>query len=878
MIFVPISFLFLILKSFIFFKIYKLKINAIFLNFINICILYDIAGDLSQIISELEIEDRPWWYNIFLGTGVLFFLSKNHALRNIFIYLNKDKININIKLIFILISIFFGFLKIYFSIKYFIENNYIRDFIKIVDRNKFELAASFFATNIYNFFLILPSIFIFIRNLNKKNDFSIRMKREYFYFFYFGVFPKIILDLLATRFFEFITFLFYGGQLPFYSLIISFFVNFCSIYFAYRMYIFCKYIEKVELIDRNEINNLIEVYKYGYDEDEISLDINVIINHRYILELEKSEKPLEDLLIESSKKTISDAIDVNYEDIEIDINFNKNSKYYTVFKKEELKDFFIDREVLNFDTISDYINLYYENYLFEENYKYCEIATEVRSKVHNVKKIYDFMKENNLKIVIPWFKNYNNNSEIEGLIIIKNSFKLKENFEITNNDIIFLLKMKIFLSNLQKKIKYQIENNIVIFKSNLLSKQLEKLKITQDQFLENVLKSIKNIKNGILLVSKKRKIWINKPFNQNEEKNNINDFIEKIAISKNLKDEVFFFDKEVIVANKVSPLKKGYDNILFSYIPILNIVKNNRDELAFSLTDFGLNLEKILIGFGKELIDYKNKIIKIAKNLAPHILIGELKTIEILLKIMIKADDAKLKIYDFAFYNRNIDLDFLNLKEFIEDKKSKVYILFKNINLMDRDFQKKIIISHMDFYLNKNFKDAEIDLRFFYHIPSIDFLVFLNEILLKIAITKEINDIEIENLLVDDPIILIKNISFNLLEKDLSEDEVNFLYDYLNKIDIKNLTLTEFVKLIDKLINEDEILNNIYVKNNENKYVKEAIKLGREALKNEDLMFKLISIFNNNQSEIASLLGVNKSSVSRFFKRVKERKKTYFFN
>jgi len=235
MLYISIIFILLLLKILLYIKIYNLKINKILLNFINICISYEITSDLAQIMIEFEVIDRPWWFNIFLGTGVLNFLSKNHAIRNIFLYLNKEKVNKKTNFLFIFFSTLFGIIRLYFYIKYFIDNNYTRDMISNEMENKFELYSTSFALNFYNFFLIIPPMIIFIKNLNnyKNNKFSIKMKKEYSNFFYLAILPKTVLDLLVTRFFGLAIFLFYGGAFPLYSLILSFFVNFCSIYFFY---------------------------------------------------------------------------------------------------------------------------------------------------------------------------------------------------------------------------------------------------------------------------------------------------------------------------------------------------------------------------------------------------------------------------------------------------------------------------------------------------------------------------------------------------------------------------------------------------------------------------------------------------------------------
>ena len=200
-------------------------------------------------------------------------------------------------------------------------------------------------------------------------------------------------------------------------------------------------------------------------------------------------------------------------------------------------------------------------------------------------------------------------------------------------------------------------------------------------------------------------------------------------------------------------------------------------------------------------------------------------------------------------------------------EKNKFYcILFKDI--------RKNNIPYQELFLKKY-------LKMFYH----------KNIFIKIFFLLE-NQNQIENLYQTIPIIgksylyngffsiidrkhlfeLLKKYQINLVQETYIESVLlNFIKTYqIKPIKYFLQKRNNIYRVLDDYL--DFIKSNYYKKEplNDDFYIKKGTELKKKALQNEALMKELLRIYKNNYSQIAILLGVHKSTVSRYFNKSRD--------
>lgn len=245
------------------------------------------------------------------------------------------------------------------------------------------------------------------------------------------------------------------------------------------------------------------------------------------------------------------------------------------------------------------------------------------------------------------------------------------------------------------------------------------------------------------------------------------------------------------------------------------------------------------------------------------------------IKIVINSDHRYDSFFKIVDYISETPCIIISLKKFFADQK-KVLDYFRHLLNSNKPYN----IFFVD--IEQNIYDLQYIILDIYS----EYVVFIEKILVKLFFLVEnegcIKNIHYKiiqtssslryqssslgNLTVQHVLDFLKNYTTIVIKKYYSEESISkFIQDHYFFLKEKH-SLYYFLDSFEKMINAYKVqaITTTYSKEF---YIKEGARLGKAAFKNGILMDELLRIYNSNFTNIAILLGVHKSSVSRFFKK-----------
>lgn len=817
------------IKCYLLSKIINIKISLKELKLACIIYLsYDIGVDIASMMAQSPAFLRPWWFNILEAIGVLWMLFKTHSIKIIcdFFIFKKYKVN-NIDFMFIILSLFFGFLRFFCYLYLTIKSNYSTETFSLSQRFLFEVYLSQFAVTFYQFFIIVTPISLLIKNYFDTNI-PLPIKRIIKNFLLYCLIPKLILDNLQTSTLSFLLFLFGESNIIFSSSEIPQKISIISLLFFYTIYIMLKDLKHLEF-DENFLKKDIE-------EDENIETFSLTLEPQNIENIDYNGNIIFEIIHNKLKSIIQNNFNIPVENIIIEHNQLNGFPHYLLIKnniilKKHL-DFF---KYIYIDEIESY------EYFFDK-IKFIEIK--------------DFLKKNKFKVIIPLM----NNNDLFGVICIKEIESKKNNYIIKDLDINFLKAIAKTLINLKNNTNNHSLQSIINFKIKSIDRHINELIHVQNQIINNMESFIEKGNFSLYNINKNNFIS-----NKTTELDSdiINQLIEKTKNSKKESVEILSSKEYTHIAQKINDIKKNNSFISFFSFPLLSIYKQ-QSVIAFELTDFGKKILLLLPNNQKEVLLFKNELLSIAHNPKPFLFIGDRKKLIIFCKIM---SFIKNQSIIFCTYKQESDINFFYNNLYQSHGKNNLIVFYEFENI-PKEAQKNIL----EFYIKNELQDDNtFNNTLYIHLSNGDYIINCHDIITKITTIKEIPTISSHFIVEKDFHETIKNISYLLYGYTIETKEINQIFiEIINKIE-KNTNIYDIFENIENLlISYKKNINNEITSpsDTQESILQKAISLKKYALHDKILMKQLIDIFDGNMTKISEILSVNKSSVSRAIKRL----------
>ena len=466
---------------------------------------------------------------------------------------------------------------------------------------------------------------------------------------------------------------------------------------------------------------------------------------------------------------------------------------------------------------------------------------------------------NNISAIFSW----GNNELIEGIIVIEELklFLSKKNYnEESIKKIIFITEQ---LRILQNNFNQRQNIDILNFKSKTLEDFGNYITSVHENILKNINSVLYKIKNHILEIKKNKIKWLD--YKKPEYYQLIENLIERnFLIEENkFNDQLIYRDKEnTFILNKIENKKEKGLTILVLFFPF-SFVDFNKHKFILIFTEIGKKINEILPGLENNICEYKNKLINIINDSRPSIIIFDLLKIKYLINLYNNLNNFDFKIYSYLdFKNESCIKNIFNNFFIKENLEKKFVLIIENIFKLDLNLQKKIL----EEYIKKENEIKSKNLKLILIISDIQDLTYLNFNIINISMIYDIYNFNIKETINNEKMYFIKKICKSILLLDLSEDQIEEIYEKINFKNEYNWTFYGLIDFIKDYFRDYKEENIISIDSS----IQKAINLGKNSLKNDELMFSLLKIYKNNYSKIAKTLGVHKSSVSRFFKNYKE--------
>lgn len=819
-------------------KILEKKIKALLFFFLS----YDIMTDFVYFMYDAEAELRPWWFNIFCGTSLFYFLAKIHGFRYFCIKVFEDK-NYSKKKenFFWLLSFFLALPRFIFYTYFCIKENFIREIVPSFLRYKGEIYITYFAGTIYPLILLFNPIKSLHEKL-KNIEIPILIKKASKTFLYFGIIPRIFLDFIQTSTWKYIqNFLFENGKsnYPLYSHVTTEVVCILTTFYFLITYFFAKKIEKILNFDQEKNKDLESIEDLKKEE--------FIIDIKSITEKSNNEFTIKDIVDSFIKKTVSKILKVPIEYINVDLSNQEENIYLSEISNsnKNFENYIKKNSIVLLDEI--------EAFLFLS-----------KNEIENEKliPIKDFLKKNN----IDAFFSFKSGDNIDGVIIIeKQSFILEEkNYNEENIEkIIYLLEqIKIF----KKNFNHRKNLDIVNFKSKKLEDFAKYITNVHENIILNLNNTFLKVKSHFLIFQKKRIKWLS------EEKpdfsKNLEDLIKKKYYSEYLiKDTKPIIHREKNHTFIINKIKENKNDIFSIFVFPFSFVDFNQHKFMLTFTETGKKINELIPGNNNLFFEYKNKLISILSEYRPNILIYENTKIDYTTNIFKKIEDIECLKYSYKeLNNENYIKEVFNSKinEFLEKSLKKLFIIINGFEKINSNFQKLILEEYIK-KEDKIFKEKKVKLKIIFIISSIQDLTYLNSDIINISMIYDLSSIKIKDILQDEKEKFIEKICNNILDIKISTEQAIGVFNII-KEQIEDFSFYNFIQFLENYFSEYKKDSNIPIES----YVQKAIMLGKNSLKDPELMFSLAKIYNSNYSKLAKTLGIHKSSVSRFFKNYKQ--------
>lgn len=830
------SFFLIVLKIFLLiilnlnnYIVYKLKNYSIYY------FIYDIIISILVLMINFIYIKNVIVQNLLLNISVIALILQSYVFLYIvyFIIKEPEKINLLYKKLFYY-NIITLFSKIILNILYH-YNNTIFNFKWVALSSKYNI---FFIINILYHLIFQYNIqmrcfidfYIYIKNY-KINS---KLKHSYSLFFYTFFIKTIIYDYLII-FFDIFTYLnshncfFYSPQIyNIYNILyIILFISLINYFAIFFIIITAK--KETNLI----LNSHIEL---NYSINISAFDSFKIISH---------EISFYDFLLTIIKKNINTQLKITDQMSMIILN---NEFYQDLFHDNNI----IYKEILKNKIVSyDYYYNTYNAYLLVKNNF---ISSEVENKMNQI--ILELEKYN-IRLIIPF---YTNNILSGYLAISHHSLNLKKN--LTQSDINNMYNLSDYVTFCYKKLNNNIFYNQLNFQKKISEYNLIENNYKYDIIYKKLNSQISEIKQ-ILIYENNKKIC--KTFTNiidNEAIEAITDIHknEPITQSHILKPKYYFIENQknvfAILASGKIILHKHYASF-YTVLPFIrkeygllyNLYYHERIDSIFPHNDQYLEDDRLF--FSSFDNNFNIKIIMI--NIQSH---SFFKMLHYFAQnfgfecIYISCEDL----------NENNFQKILDYYNYMLEENKKYYIIFTHI-----EKEATIIFKYiLERYIDYAFKSNNLSIKLFFIINNEDKLKYIPPEIIQLA---NYNTIKINNqkkIKQEALATIIKNYTTIILNKKFNEETIqSFIKNNFNE---KFENIYQYIDLF-----EQNILLKIQKQtcNNENEYITQAIQLKKESLKNHILMEELLKIYQNNYTKIASILGVHKSTISRYFKNIK---------
>jgi hypothetical protein len=659
-----------------------------------------------------------------------------------------------------------------------------------------------------------------------------RLKTTYFIFFYAFVVKNILYDyfiiffdilgfLTSNSYYFYIVHMFNIYQLL-YSILFLSLINYFAIFFII-------FIAKKETSTSLSIDNDLNSILIFSTEDSFKIIAHDVSFYNFLLSIVKKNIKLQLKIRDQMSAVI----------------LNDNKYYAALFDENNC----IYKEIVKKKIISyDYYYNILNSYLFiKNNLVYEGIEEKITHIVFELEKY-------NIRLMSAF---YINNKLAGYLVVFNNSFIVKR--VLTEIDVFILYNLSNYITfsheKLTKSVFYtQLNYQKKISECNLIENNYKYLEI-----FRKINDKIKDVRQIFVYENKKK---ILKIFSNNEDPALLSYIAtvhkdEQIIDGNKLHAKYIFTNVDnksysILSSGKIT-LDKHYASF-YTILPFIrkefgllyNLYYHDRIDTIFCYDDKVLDNDKIF--FSSFDNNFNMKIITID----------------------FKANSFfKLMTYFSNFVGfDSIYISFENLNEhnfkkifdyytYILEENKRYYIFFTEIEKETKVYQKYIL----DAYVNYILRTQTVSIKLFFIIFNPDELKHLHQELIQLAtyITLKINNHKGINH--DFLSIMLNNYSTKIINKKFTHAVVNeFIKNYFDE---KINNVYSFIDMFEK---------NILIEYSQNKltddtsYIKEAVKLKKESLKNIILMKELLRIYKNNYTKIASVIEVHKSTISRYFK------------
>lgn len=832
----------LIALKFIFIVYLINKKKNIIMEYSFIFCFYDIVIDIANYLIEIPINQRPIWFNIYMGTSLISFFAKIHSLENICCYfLQKKPIQYLKK-----VSLILALNHLIHYIYLFFKTNFSTDFFPLSIRGKLDIYGTRFSTSIYPLIILAPLMYRMHKKI-QSNLFPLLLIKEIKLFFYFGISVKLFFDNIQTSTLYFIKIILEDNSTKF-SPFNTFITSLVTFLYMITFYILLKKYEDLENYSiHNDINN-------HFNKN----DNTNFIFHSTLSTIESYSPSNIDIIDKTIKDTIHQKIFIPVDCISL---YYTDSLHSNVMEKETelISNILKEEELLNYLRLQTFISLeILEAYIF---------ANSINSKSEE-NRLYIFLKSQNINFISILKEKENNEIKINGILFIRNN-----QAQITIENIKFLILITSKLENIYEK---------TVQKTSFVIKKFKEKK--EEDFLKTLFLHHENIINYI---------------NHIEDSIEINFFNTLSLHDKQIKEELISnSEKKKLIA--IKKINAGNNNIILAAFPeytkkiisisIPKINSNNNHHcsqfsmLMLRLSSPGKTIYNIFSIQTNEFNLFKNYLISQILTPLNNIITIEKKYHESFFLFYKKIVSQKIHIIDLTEYNNILNFfdQLSNDKEyfFLEKISKEDVIIFKNIDEIDHNNQKKILeyIIHGKHPLGKKYLNIPSKIIF-----TISHQHHLSDIYQKIIEISEYKKIynPMLNELTEEQFDTMHNILYNIFhvlnKNEANEDSENYmkkkkywkenkniisLFDLFNSINYK----IQFEEIINKLGKENRsVLNSELIE----QYTKEAAILGKNTLKNHHIMSVLAKKYNQNQ--IAILISTHRSSISRYFKQQKSK-------
>jgi hypothetical protein len=610
---------------------------------------------------------------------------------------------------------------------------------------------------------------------------------------------------------------------------------FSTLFHCYLIY-FLKSVDKILMIKCN----FTDIHTYH------PIPVSIKIKKYTISQVLLHNVEIYHFLLQEISNNIGDKYTIPKSKIKFIFN-NQQGQYQELF----------DQKTKFYECIMNNKAVYYDAFIdLKDSYHIYDIPKYLYEK-HNVEAIVNLLEKLSIRIVLPII----NNNQLEGCLIIENSSHEMTTKKFYNEDIEYLLSLIHYI----KSIKLKFTNFYLYSKFLYVKRIAEYSYIENDQQYKNIYKDInKDISHfyeGFICEDKKK--TLRSFFSYNFENT---DYFKSIHKNKELntdlsdifQKDIFFKDNKYMTV--LSNNKVNFGKYTLSFYIILPFAKITNNKLEYIINKNKINnIFPLYSDYFNSSISF---FIQLQSNFYIKIIVYDKHQSFIFKKIVnYVCSDFIIKYISLANIENNFS-DILKTFNEIYNLNKKVYIWLHDIKKNTFYFQNLILY----YFVDKFIQSEQSNVKLFIITNNGHYSHISDEF---IAISKKIEkkDMLIKDILIHDLAIILKNYSIYIIKKNYSITLIQEIID--NSYDKnKNMTLYNFINYFFKII-DFYIANKGSPGDEDEQYILQAIKIGTEAMNNVYLMNKIGYLYNFNYCKIAYLLGVHKSTISRYYNKNK---------